>query len=32
MGSYKDLTVYTKAFSLAMEVFEITNKLINQNL
>ncbi len=25
-GSFKDLTVYKKAFSLAMEIFEITKK------
>ena len=26
MGTFKDLTVYKKAFSLAMEIFEITKK------
>jgi four helix bundle protein len=26
MGTFRDLTVYKKAFSLAMEIFEITKK------
>lgn len=29
-GSFKDLTVYKKAFSLAMEIFEITKKFPNE--